>query len=393
MTQNQHAEAMAVKREVAVKEVARCLSDLVQASWRNKVDATRMAAPKVGDTIMKGVWCLGDMPSSTYGAFDASIDDNNGALASEPVSSLAQTTSVKGPRPLPSFTPSTVQVADESHPAVRSALIQQTRSLEESVPAARPTLPTRATDPPKLAQMVWTENQSSDTRESYSHSAPGPVEPVALQRSDTTASELSFVAKMREKYNADKVAARAASASQTASERTTNDSESATTASSIATGSVIDRSTARPPLSPVTTSPLVRSDSRVRALAQQWSHNTQPTPLVPSTLSSPKSPRCSTRPMHKHSVSMQTLPAHATGNAQLSLPSLANEFGQRSSSPVRPVRTAPSPIPTRPSHVSSLAAAYDDSDHAVETPATTTSNIIHADICNCIDCAIKKLSQ
>ncbi|KAM0789747.1 hypothetical protein ACM66B_006602 [Microbotryomycetes sp. NB124-2] len=226
-----HSLSMGRRREQIAREAGRVMCAVSEAGWRAKVDGARKGGDKVGVVIDKGMWCDAGMQDAGY--FDDECDvevrrSEQPPQDSSSFSSPPRQTGLRGPRP----PVSTDQTRSSGHTSERPATSSQRTLYESSLnsmssasASARSSDSTRMTNSyatlpvqsqfktsldladPDVELRSITQPQQQVTRPSprYPSAPAAAVSATAtgsatVTRSDTTASEQSFVAKMRAVY-------------------------------------------------------------------------------------------------------------------------------------------------------------------------------------------------
>lgn len=91
-TKASYAEAIAGKRENAVRDVARTVAGMAEKEWRNRVEGTKRGGAEVGKLISGAMWCEAGMEEGGAAAFPAVQAKEDGPstqhLAPTPASSV-----------------------------------------------------------------------------------------------------------------------------------------------------------------------------------------------------------------------------------------------------------------------------------------------------------------
>ncbi|KAL8292535.1 hypothetical protein RQP46_001147 [Phenoliferia psychrophenolica] len=117
-----HSESVGDHRQRAMREVARILCGVADASWRSRVEATKKGGERAGEVVARGVWCESSMPG-------LAPEEEEAVPAAVSPSIQQQQTSTRGPRPLYTTADSTYSVSSHWQQQPDPALFQPAPGL------------------------------------------------------------------------------------------------------------------------------------------------------------------------------------------------------------------------------------------------------------------------
>lgn len=123
-----YAESSAVKRQRAVKEAARVLCSIAEASWRNRVEGTKKGGALAGLVVEKGVFCESSMSlgQEDDDKSEATIQPRTPAAREEDKKERSVATGLRGPRPQPGSEQDSACEQSISQPSLDSSLFKAT---------------------------------------------------------------------------------------------------------------------------------------------------------------------------------------------------------------------------------------------------------------------------
>ncbi|KAK4703168.1 hypothetical protein P7C70_g3051, partial [Phenoliferia sp. Uapishka_3] len=196
-----YTESVGDQRQKSVREIARIMCSVADASWRSRVEATRRGGDKAGEVVARGVWCETGMPGLAPEEEEGeevlplnSPPATNGEHPRQEQDTSTQQPSMRGPRPLYTTTDSSYSLASNQTLQPDPAIFKSAPGLPSNTYLVQLAPPENYNQPIQKPSPHYSRPQSrvDSQHAQYDPSPPTPQRPTPLRsvsRNDTLYNE------------------------------------------------------------------------------------------------------------------------------------------------------------------------------------------------------------